>query len=46
MDNKQQKLTGKELRQKYGVFGKFSIIQIVGLILVLSLFVTVIYRFF
>lgn len=35
---------GKELREKYGVFG-LSIIQIVGLILVISLVITVAYQF-
>jgi hypothetical protein len=35
---------GKELRQKYGVFG-LSIIQIVGLILILSLVATLVYEF-
>jgi hypothetical protein len=35
---------GKELRQKYGVFG-LSIIQIVGLILILSLIATIVYEF-
>lgn len=44
--NEPKKNIGKELREKYGVFGKFSIIQIVGLILVLALIVTVVYRFF
>lgn len=44
MDNKSQKITRKELREKYGVFG-LSIIQIVGLILILSLVITIVYQF-
>lgn len=43
MDNKAPKLTGKELREKYGVFG-LSIIQIVGLILILSMVATIVYQ--
>lgn len=37
------KITGKELRKKYGIFG-LSIIQIVGLIFILSLVTTIIYQ--
>ncbi len=41
----EQKELRKELRTKYGVFGRFSIIQIVGMLLVLTLAVTLAYQF-
>ena len=40
--DEQEKLR-KELREKYGVFGKFSIIQIVGILLIASLAATLVY---
>lgn len=40
----EQKALQKELRTKYGVFGRFSIIQIVGLLLVASLATTLVYQ--
>lgn len=42
MDNK-QKISGKELRKNYGIFG-LSIIQIVGLIFILALIATIVYQ--
>lgn len=42
--NKSPENSGKELRKKYGVYG-LSIIQIVGLILVVSMVVTIAYQF-
>lgn len=42
MDNK-PKITGKELRKNYGIYG-LSIIQIVGLIFILALIATIIYQ--
>ncbi len=44
MSNESQKTTGKDLRAKFGVFG-LSIIQIVGLIMILAIIVTVAYQF-
>ncbi len=40
----EQKALRKELREKYGVFGKFSIIQIVGILLIASLATTLAYQ--
>jgi hypothetical protein len=44
MNKQSPENTGKELRKKYGVYG-LSIIQIVGLILLISLTLTVAYQF-
>jgi len=44
MTPEEKKNLGKELRKNYGVFG-LSIIQIVGIILVVSLTATIAYQF-
>jgi hypothetical protein len=44
LSKEEQKELRKELRTKFGVFKRFTIIQIVGLLLIASLATTLVYQ--